>query len=341
MNARRPTVVLLGQRLDPTLDRVIRGLHEIGTETFRFDLADFPSALEVSVAIHDDDNGDLDGTFAIDSRVVAVRDVASVFYWKPRPLGFERDHPALRFVEAEARAGLGGILRALHVPWVNDPDASTRLSHKVLQLRLARQLGFRIPETLITNSPDEARLFLKRHDRNGVIYKTVSVPMHAVGDDDYVSIFTSAVPSDSFEQLGLVRNTLCMFQERVARSADIRVTVVGDSVFACALTSGSASTDSFVDIRELYGQLCYEPSALPPSVEERLRTMLRDNGLLYGAFDLLLTPDGEYVFLELNPSGLFSWIEYETKQPITAALCAILADPPLRSRSRWEVTARA
>jgi len=41
---------------------------------------------------------------------------------------------------------------------------------------------------------------------------------------------------------------------------------------------------------------------------------------VYGAIDLRLTPEGRYVFLEINPAGQFLYIEYATGQPIAAAI---------------------
>jgi len=35
---------------------------------------------------------------------------------------------------------------------------------------------------------------------------------------------------------------------------------------------------------------------------------------------MAVTPDGEYVFFEINASGQFQWIEYATGLPITEAL---------------------
>jgi D-alanine-D-alanine ligase-like ATP-grasp enzyme len=31
--------------------------------------------------------------------------------------------------------------------------------------------------------------------------------------------------------------------------------------------------------------------------------------LAYGAIDLVLTPDGRYIFLEINPNGQWLWID--------------------------------
>jgi glutathione synthase/RimK-type ligase-like ATP-grasp enzyme len=46
--------------------------------------------------------------------------------------------------------------------------------------------------------------------------------------------------------------------------------------------------------------------------------------LCYGAIDMILTPDGRYVFLEINPSGQYGWIEQVTGLPISAAICEFL-----------------
>lgn len=47
-------------------------------------------------------------------------------------------------------------------------------------------------------------------------------------------------------------------------------------------------------------------------------------GLCYGAIDMVLTPDGRYVFLEINPNGQYLWIEFATGLPISDAICDLL-----------------
>jgi glutathione synthase/RimK-type ligase-like ATP-grasp enzyme len=47
-------------------------------------------------------------------------------------------------------------------------------------------------------------------------------------------------------------------------------------------------------------------------------------GLSYGAIDMILTPDGRYVFLEINPNGQYYWIEQMTGLPISDAVCDLL-----------------
>jgi glutathione synthase/RimK-type ligase-like ATP-grasp enzyme len=47
-------------------------------------------------------------------------------------------------------------------------------------------------------------------------------------------------------------------------------------------------------------------------------------GLRFGALDFLLTPDDEWVFLEINPNGQWAFIEQATGLPIAAAIADAL-----------------
>jgi glutathione synthase/RimK-type ligase-like ATP-grasp enzyme len=47
-------------------------------------------------------------------------------------------------------------------------------------------------------------------------------------------------------------------------------------------------------------------------------------GLSYGAIDMIVTPEGEFIFLEVNPHGAWLWIENEIGTPIAASLAESL-----------------
>jgi biotin carboxylase len=67
-----------------------------------------------------------------------------------------------------------------------------------------------------------------------------------------------------------------------------------------------------------------EPVTLPRAVRSACRRLIRSLGLAYGAIDLIVTPQGEYVFLEVNPSGQFLWIDYEVGLPLLDAMSEML-----------------
>jgi hypothetical protein len=43
--------------------------------------------------------------------------------------------------------------------------------------------------------------------------------------------------------------------------------------------------------------------------------------------DFIVTPEGQHVFLEVNPAGQYMWVESKTGLPITAALVDALSTP--------------
>jgi hypothetical protein len=48
-------------------------------------------------------------------------------------------------------------------------------------------------------------------------------------------------------------------------------------------------------------------------------------GLAYGAFDFAIDQSDTWWFFEVNPGGVYGWLEYHTSVPITATLVDLLA----------------
>jgi glutathione synthase/RimK-type ligase-like ATP-grasp enzyme len=106
---------------------------------------------------------------------------------------------------------------------------------------------------------------------------------------------------------------------------DVRVTLVGARALAAdILTRGDA-----IDWRAVPpDQVSYRPVAVPAPIISACVRLCRNVGLLYGAFDFVRQPDGRWVFLEVNPSGQWGWIEQATGLPITKAIVDELVDRP-------------
>ena len=48
---------------------------------------------------------------------------------------------------------------------------------------------------------------------------------------------------------------------------------------------------------------------LPPALAHRCLRLVSRLGLIFGAIDFALKPDGTYVFFEINPNGEWLWLE--------------------------------
>ena len=70
----------------------------------------------------------------------------------------------------------------------------------------------------------------------------------------------------------------------------------------------------------------WEAMALPEVIASRCRDLIHALGLNFGCIDLIVRPDGEYVFLECNPNGQWLWIELETGQKISESIATFLID---------------
>jgi glutathione synthase/RimK-type ligase-like ATP-grasp enzyme len=241
-------------------------------------------------------------------------------WWRrPQPYVLDAaitDLTARSFALAECEEGLQGFRSLLKVSWVNDPDRDLRASHKAYQLREARRSGLATPRTLITNDPARARAFVAEQGAERTVYKSFLAQPDAWRE-------TRVLTEAEVERLDLLRHAPVIFQSYVEGDVDLRVTVIGDTVHAVAIRS--AATQYALDFRLELETVPMEPYELPRPVRDSVIRLMRRLGLVYGAIDLRVRPDGEHVFFEVNPSGQWLFVEERTGLPITAAFVAALA----------------
>ncbi len=263
--------------------------------------------------------------------------IASIWLRKPLLADFEKQltlsTQAAQFASDEWTATLNGlyqVLSAQGIFWVSDPAHIASASHKPFQLMLARELGWNIPRTVITSDPDRARRFW--HEMRGhIIAKPIGRGWIRDTDDHdrFHFIMTNEVPSP--RDMEQVRVSPVIFQENIPKDYEVRVTVVGQAVWSAKIES-QKSERARVDWRRYdLAHTPHSPTRLPDDVERRCVALVQRCGLQYGAIDLIRTPDGEYVFLEINPVGQYLWIETLTGMPISASIARLLAgqDPAL------------
>jgi glutathione synthase/RimK-type ligase-like ATP-grasp enzyme len=220
----------------------------------------------------------------------------------------------------EAKLGLGGVLAALDVRWVNHPNRAADASYKPLQLAVAARCGLDVPNTLITNRPDTVHRFA---EGGATVAKALGAPAIVEGGGRKTT-FTHRLDDTDLADLRGVGHTAHQFQRWVPKAFETRLFVVGDRVFAAAIHAGNEA--SYVDWRNDYTALRYEPIEPPLDIAARCIAYCAELGLVYGAFDFVIRPDGRWVFLECNPGGQYGWIEDATDAPITDAIADLLSE---------------
>ncbi|MCB0322588.1 MAG: hypothetical protein KDD69_03410 [Bdellovibrionales bacterium] len=207
--------------------------------------------------------------------------------------------------------GLFHLLQQAGAKVVNDPILETAAYNKLYQLDVARQIGMRIPRTLLTNSPMSVRKFREALAAQGsrVIYKGLVQPKDRI-------VATQFLTDDDMEDLGSLRLAPVQFQEYCA-GRNLRVTVIGERIFSGEVHVGKGGAEE--DWRlEVFNDV--SPYPLQVEDEQRIRLLMRRLGLDYGAMDFKLLDSGELVFLEVNPAGQFLFMEIRGELPIAEAL---------------------
>lgn len=315
-------ILVITDQSDVVAQRVSAELAGRGIPVSTIDIADFPSKLSLSATISTMDNwtGSLGGSQQLDLAKV------SAVYWR-RPTQFSMDSrmssPERVFAYGEARYGFGGVLIALRdCLWVNDPMAAMRAEYKPVQLATAVQAGLTIPASIITNCPLAAHAWAKERDQP-LIYKPMSGIWHA--DEGHLrALYTS--PVGDIEELldPAFTRTAQLLQEKVPKAFEARAVVVGQRIFAVRIDADSEA--GRMDWRSDYDSLRYTAIDLPKEVEMGLMKLHELLGLVYGATDLICTPDGEWVYLETNQRGEWGWLADETGLLIASAMADLLEE---------------
>jgi glutathione synthase/RimK-type ligase-like ATP-grasp enzyme len=312
-------ILIVSTDADEHTQVVVRSLADLGRETYVCDLSRFPRAMTLSMSY---------GTASppqwrvvdTDGRLIHL-DAVDAVWWR-RPQTFHLDDRMTRsshrsFALNEAHEAFAGLWQALNVFWINHPTRDEVAARKALQLRAASDVGLETPATLITNNPADARAFIDAHGIGRVIYKAFSATAQEWRE-------TRLVRAEELELLEHVRHAPVIFQEYIPATVDLRITVVGEEIFPAAIHSQDTSYP--VDFRMELMRARIEATTLPEETIAGLRALMNRLGLVYGAIDMRRTPDGRHVFLEVNPSGQWLFVEQATRQPIAACLARRLAD---------------
>jgi glutathione synthase/RimK-type ligase-like ATP-grasp enzyme len=297
---------------------VFRELERLGAAERLLDLSQFPQELRLSLAY--DAAGGRD--FRLRSPAgdaLALGDVRVVWWRRPQPFQVDAQirRPSHRgFAYNESHEAFAGLWQALDVFWVNHPTCDEVAARKVYQLRVAQEVGLDIPATLMSNDSEAARAFVAAREPGQTIYKAFSATEQEWRE-------TRLLKPEEVAGLDNVAFAPVIFQEYVPAAADLRITAVGGEFFPAAIYSQETSYP--VDFRMDMSRARIEATALPVDVEDQLRNLMGRLRLVYGAIDMRLTPEGRYVFLEVNPAGQWLFIEQRTSQPISATLAALLA----------------
>lgn len=229
------------------------------------------------------------------------------------------DSKARELAESELRATLEGSLLAIDAYWLNHPHANRLARNKPLQLALASREGLAVPETRITDDPQEIRALHRRWEGE-MVAKLVGGQVVAPSVDEQYVVHTTLIEKDDLASDVALGACPAIYQRRVEKAFDLRVTVVGERLFACRIDSQD-SEQGVVDWRRAGpGALPIRQCELDGDTAGKCLALMRRMGIDLAGLDLIVTPGGETVFLEVNAAGQWLWVQEATGMPIASAI---------------------
>lgn len=320
--------VLILTKYNDTHARVVGCcLEQLGIEFFRWFGSNFPIHEQMCLSLSDAGNyliidGGNEGS-------VILNDFNVVWFRRPSlpslPSGLDpRDAD---IIDRENVAFMKNALSFLSSDrfWVNDYQSQFIANNKFIQLIAARKVGFSVPSTIMGNSPCMIDRFAKSLEFPDIVFKTFTPVVWNEGDR-HSMLYATRVSLDSIDD-SRIRNAAAIWQEPIEKDFELRITVIGKTIFAARINSQSnaLARDDWRAGRGMYKMEYFE---VCDHLKNKCISLMCELGLVFGCIDVIITPSGDHVFLEVNEAGQFLWIEERLPViPMLDAFVKFLAEP--------------
>ena len=192
--------------------------------------------------------------------------------------------------------------------WINPVDCASSVNCKLLQLKVAAEVGLNVPDSLFSNDPEKIKNFIDGYEKDEVIYKVLR-PVYWLNKESMKVTYTKEINHSLLPSDAVLQSTPGIYQNKIKKEYELRVTYFGDQCIAVKLNS-QEHPKGMTDWRLVPARdLVVEQYDFPEEVDKKCREFMKKMGVVFGCFDFIVTPDHEYYFLEINEQGQFLWIE--------------------------------
>jgi len=318
------TVLVITNDHDEHVDAVIEELDRRAVRVFRFNPEEFTRGASISMDIC---NGRIDGEIRTANGQVAFHDICAAWYRRSRALFAPL--PSMNalcgdlenFVTVQSNAALSGLFSGLQTLWVGQPFRLRQADVKAVQLAQASNAGLTTPKTLISNDASRVSAFVEALGYTDCAIKPL-VATRVDGEEVARLPITTILPRGHALDSAALSPTI--FQPYIEKAYELRCVVMGERIFTAKMDT-QAHESTRTDWRAgLVEQMRHEVFDLPDRVQAGLHRLMSSFGINFASIDMIVTPEGDFVFLDLNPNGQWLWLEEELGLPLVAAMADLL-----------------
>ncbi|MGI2901837.1 MvdD family ATP-grasp ribosomal peptide maturase [Tolypothrix sp. VBCCA 56010] len=319
------TVLIITHSQDnESIPLVMQAIAAQGGKAFRFDTDRFPTQVQLNVYYGKQKEQQI---LVDEDKKLDLSEVSAVWYRRiaiAQRIPNTMDSQLRQASVQESRVTVQGAIASIQGFHLDRLPNIRLADNKQLQLQVARQLGLDIPHTLITNNPQAVKEFSQECEQGMIAKMLSSFAIYDRLGQEHV-VFTNPVTDADLDNLDGLDLCPMTFQEKVPKALELRTTIVGKRVFTAAVDSQSLQLSRYDWRRQGIALLnAWQPYDLPQDIEQKLLQLMAYFNLNYGAIDIILTPDGRHIFLEINPVGEFFWLEHCPGFPISQAIAEVL-----------------
>lgn len=310
-------ILIITNKDDITVDYLIRDFRRNNIEYYRFNTEEIFSNIDLSIDIssgkcHLFDKGK--------NMPIDLNDVESVYYRRPGIPKLEEvddvSEQEKSYLIRESLSILDGLYKLLENRyWINNVYRIREAENKIFQLSIAKEIGFDIPDTVLSNVYIDIIEFSDSYEEC-IIKPVRSGNLNPLVADKI--IFTNVLDKNSIKEENI--STFPVYiQNRIKKKLDIRCITVGTDVFAVEILS-QQDDSAKVDWRKSEKYIEHRIHKLPCIIKRKCIEITNRLGLVYSAIDLVLDENGNYIFLECNPNGQWAWLEMRLGIPIAKTI---------------------
>ncbi|MFZ3578052.1 MvdC/MvdD family ATP grasp protein [Virgibacillus sp. DJP39] len=285
-------ILIITNSMDLTVDSII---HRFSDKVcfFRFNTDKFN---DYEIKVTNDDTVVLN---TITNVSININDCHGVYYRKitlPDLQGFDAKYRNLMY--KEMMTIIEGIAENAGKVVLTRPSILKKADNKIVQLHVAKEVGFTVPPSLLTNSNRSAREFVATQESS--IVKPISVGR--INTSQTVNFIQTNKVKDTGNVEGLEFSP-AYFQTYVEKDYEVRLTIVHGKCFGVKVESSNN-----VDWRKKDAKVHYSKIKVPEDIEKKCYEMMDKLDIHFAAFDFIVN-NQKYVFLELNANGQWQWLE--------------------------------
>jgi glutathione synthase/RimK-type ligase-like ATP-grasp enzyme len=181
----------------------------------------------------------------------------------------------------------------------------------MVQLKVAKEVGFKIPKTIVANNSNHIDVL-----NDSMIIKSLDTAIFNLGDSE-AFVYTNSVDKVELEKAKISIAPI-IIQDNLTPKIDYRITVIDNKVFSVKILINDKGVTG--DWRKEKDNVNFVPVNLPDKINQMCCELVKNLGLSFGAIDLVCSEDTFY-FIEVNPTGEWAWLVDSANQKIYEAIC--------------------